>query len=324
MAGTFNPEIAVINAHLANIPLRTGFSYDWWKKGINVMIEKTCGDFNVKKLRIILLFEADFNANNKWLGRAIMYKAETAHAIAPEQYGSRKHKSAIFQCLNKQLFYDAIRFKHRPAALCSNDAKSCYDRITLLAAALCLRRFGASQSMADSMITTIHEMRHHIRTTFGDSTVWSSRDTWQLPVAGIGQGNGAGPQIWAAVSSPLLDLMRSHGFYAHMITSISLLEKKLVGFAFVDDTDLIIHGPQVTSANLLPTMQSSVDHWEGLLRATGGALVPTKCFWYGIDFKWKINTWQYLRTREHPGNISILDDNRQQVTIPRLETHEAR
>jgi len=49
IAGTFNPEILVVNATLANIPLCTGFTYDRWKKGINVMIEKTCGDFNVEK-----------------------------------------------------------------------------------------------------------------------------------------------------------------------------------------------------------------------------------------------------------------------------------
>jgi len=40
------------------------------------MIEKTTGDFNVEKLCIILLFEADFNANNKWIGRAVMYQAK--------------------------------------------------------------------------------------------------------------------------------------------------------------------------------------------------------------------------------------------------------
>jgi len=48
MAGTFNPEILVINATLANIPLHTGFSYDCCKKGIKVMIEKTRGNFNVE------------------------------------------------------------------------------------------------------------------------------------------------------------------------------------------------------------------------------------------------------------------------------------
>ena len=91
------------------------------------MLEKTAGNFNVEKLWIILLFEADFNANNKWIGRAIMYQAEQANLLAEEQFGSHKFKSAIHQCLNKQLFYDLVQFRRQPVALCSNDAKSCYD-----------------------------------------------------------------------------------------------------------------------------------------------------------------------------------------------------
>jgi len=70
------------------------------------MIEKTAGDFNVEKLRIILLFEADFNANNKWIGRAVMYKAEQEHLLADKQFGSCKFKAVIHQCLNKHLFYN--------------------------------------------------------------------------------------------------------------------------------------------------------------------------------------------------------------------------
>jgi len=110
ITGTFNPEILVVNAALADIPLHTCFTYDCWKKGLNVMIEKTTGDFNVEKLHIILLFEADFNANNKWLGCAIMFQAEKENLLADEQFGSQKSKSAIHQCLNKHLFYDLVRF----------------------------------------------------------------------------------------------------------------------------------------------------------------------------------------------------------------------
>jgi len=106
------------------------------------------------------------------------------------------------------------------------------------------------------------------------------------------------------------------GFYAHMIASISHMEKKLVGFAFVDDTDLVVHGPQVSSHNLHQTMQQAVGHWEGLLQTTRGTLVPTKCFWYGINFQWKNNTWQYLTTWEYPGNITIKDDYQRWVSIP--------
>jgi len=52
IAGTFNPEILVINAALANIPLHTRFSYKRWKKGLNVMIKKTSGDFNVENAEL--------------------------------------------------------------------------------------------------------------------------------------------------------------------------------------------------------------------------------------------------------------------------------
>jgi len=154
-----------------------------------------------------LLFEADFNANNKWIGHAAMFQAKQANMLAKEQYGSIKHKLAIHQCLNKNLFYDLVWFKRQPAALCSNNAQSCYDRITLLATTLCLMQFGGSQSMVHSMITTLYKMQHHIQTTFGDSTRSASCTTWQTPIARIGQGNGVGPHIWAVVSSPLLDLM---------------------------------------------------------------------------------------------------------------------
>jgi len=42
-------------------------------------------------------------------------------------------------------------------------------------------------------------------------------------------------------------------------------------------------------------MQQVVTNWEGLLRATGGALVPDKCFWYLIAFEYKNNKWHYLK-----------------------------
>jgi len=195
MAGTFNPHIVLFNATMANLPLKTGYLPSRWRQGLNVMLEKIPGNFNMEKLRIILLFEADFNANNKWLGRAAMYMAESLNLLADEQYSSRKQKVAVFQCLNKGLFYDLLRFWKRPAALCSNDAKSCYDRITLLAAALSMCRFGAPIPAIQSMVTTIHRMNHHIQTAYGDSTQLTSRETWEAPIAGIGQGNGAGPSI---------------------------------------------------------------------------------------------------------------------------------
>ncbi len=120
-----------------------------------MMLEKSPGNRDVERLRIILLFEADCNQNNKWLGRAFMREAEWWNLLADEQYGSQRNKDAITQCLNKRLWYDYIRYTCQPAALCLNDAKSCYDRIVLLIATLCMCRLGASKPSVLSMIKTI-------------------------------------------------------------------------------------------------------------------------------------------------------------------------
>jgi len=51
--------------------------------------------------------------------------------------------------------------------------------------------------------------------------------------------------------------------------------------------------------------------------------VPTKCFWYLIDFQMKNEKWQFVRNTQQPGEITIKDDLQCQVAIPWLEAHKA-
>ena len=114
IAGVEHQGICEFEAIMANIPYRTGHSPPRWKKGINVMLLKKLNNYLVSKLRIILLYEADFNHNNKLVGRDMMRNAELHNTIAREQYGSRKNHSAIDHCLNKRLTFDIIRQKKIP------------------------------------------------------------------------------------------------------------------------------------------------------------------------------------------------------------------
>jgi len=323
IAGSQDDRLAHFNATMAEIPALTGYSPNRWRHGLNVMLEKTPGNIEVERLQIILLFEADCNQNNKWLGRAFMQEAELWDLLAVEQYGSRRHKDAITQCLNKRLWYDYIRSTRQPAALCSNDAKSCYDRIVLLIAALCMCRLGASKPSVLSMLATIRDMRHHTRTVHGDSTRFVSRQTWNQPVASIGQGNGAGPAIWAAVSSPLFTIMQEDGFLAQVICALTSIVGSFCGFAFVDDTDLCVSGQQ-DGLQTARFMQQSVTNWEGLLRTTGGALVPDKCFWYLITQQWSDGRWNYQSKHDIAADLRVVDATGNLHTILRLEVTEAR
>jgi hypothetical protein len=67
---------------------------------------------------------------------------------------------------------------------------------------------------------------------------YSSKDA-AIPFQGILQGNGAGPTIWVLVSTPLLNMMRKADNGAHLLSAIGREAAHIVGYAFVDDTDLV-------------------------------------------------------------------------------------
>jgi len=115
------------------------------------------------------------------------------------------------------------------------------------------------------MVTTIHGMQHHVCSTYGNSTTSQGCIQWNLPLAGIGQGNGAGPQIWAAVSTPLFQILTKEGFIALVICAISHLELSTAGFGFVDDVDLCIMIPKGNGEQVVSKMQQSINMWAGLL-----------------------------------------------------------
>jgi len=253
-----------------------------------------------------------------------MANAETYQLLAPEQYGSRKSKAAGIQCLNKRLFYDYIRAMHIPAALCSNDTKSCYDQIVLIIVALCLCCLRAPLKATESMISTLAQLRHQVRSAFGTSDISEGQEDWPEPVAGIGQGNGTGPQIWAAISTPLFEILHQEGFVVTFICALSNQHRKMAGFAFVDDTDLIVMDDTNNEQKVSQKMQNSLQLWHGLLQATGGDLVPDKCFWYLIDFKWERGQWRYIQWDESAWPLCIHRKNGTSVVIPRLSTSKAR
>jgi hypothetical protein len=101
-----------VDASFAWIPYQWGFSPSWWRKGIDVMLEKKKDIYNIYNidiLRAILLYEAVFNQNNKKLGQQMLVIADQFDASAPEQFGSRKFLSAVDQSLNKALTFDLWR-----------------------------------------------------------------------------------------------------------------------------------------------------------------------------------------------------------------------
>jgi len=157
-----------------------------------------------------------------------------------------------------------------------------------------------------------------------EGLAWGDKEAG--PMSGMGQGNGAAPASWAVISTPMLEIMKKRGKCTVFKAFISGEELKIVGFAFVDDKDLLraSRPGEQTSEEVAQDMQEGLDLWEGLLKATGGALVPDKSYWYLIDFKWKEGAWKYATTEETQFNLTMRDKDDIRHVLERLPVNEAR
>jgi hypothetical protein len=187
-----------------------------------------------------------------------------------------------------------------------------------------MQQNGVPKSAIDCLFSTLQNATHQVRTGYGDSTSYYGGLYWIIPMHGIGQGNGAGPAIWAVLSTPLLNLLCKLGFGCFLISPITNIQKNFVGYSFVDDTDLIHSNPLDTSYTVvIQKMQHSLDTWEGGLKATGGAIVPEKTFWHLIDFKISPGSWRYKSIQECPGSLYVQDINGVHQEIRRFEASHA-
>jgi hypothetical protein len=169
--------------------------------------------------------------------------------------------------------------------------KSYYDRIVHAVASLCLQCQGISESgEVVCMFFILQNLEHTIRTAYGDSEDTYDSDLWVIPMQGVYQDNGAGPLVWAVVSSPLLDIMREEEFGTFFKMSLSVKVIRFVGYVFVYGTgSQTFKDGSETGLEILEQMQAGVNLWKGIIDATGGALFVKKSQWWLIDFLWDDN-----------------------------------
>jgi hypothetical protein len=281
------------------IPMITGYSPERHRKGIDVMLLKKENNFHVDSLRTIVLFDSEANMNYKHIGRKAMRLALDQQQIATEQY-SRPQRKAIDHALNRRLIMDHQLYLRRPYAMTSCDLKSCYDRIVHAPASLALQRLGVPQRTMISMFDSIQRMRHKVRTSFGDSTLAyggaQQHSKWKLPPQGVLQGNGSGPAIWAILSSVIFALLKQKGLQNSFASAIRNLIIELSGFAYVDDSDLIQTADSVRQ--VVTNMQKQLKTWVDAIGVTGGMLAPHKCWWYLVDFEYKLGQWKACLPRQ--------------------------
>ena len=327
-AGSRAPLLAYCDTVFRRLPLLSGMIPDLWKHLTNFVIEKEPGNWLLKKMRIIQMMNAEFQANNKMIGRLGMKNAEKHNLIPPGQCGSRKKHQSIDLALSKRLVWDLLITQRRAAGWISNDAKSCFDRIVHSVAKISLLRFGIPWQTLEMMFKTLSNATHWVRTGYGEA-----KDGFFPPsdksFQGCGQGNSAGPPIWVAVSAILILMMEAAGFGFESLNVIDLEMLTAQCFSFVDDTEAIEAARDIwqTGKDIFERIQEAAKLWSGGIRTTGGAINPEKSFWWLIDFIWNPTngTWTCRRISTDDNfklQIFGLDGNLQ--TLERLEPTQSK
>ena len=153
------------------------------------MLEKDKGRAKIDCLRIIQLFEADYNFFLSLVfGHRLMGFARRHCVFNESQYGSLKGKQAQSAILNKIITYDYFRLQREDAATSEFDAAANYDRILPAIAVIACQQLGLAVKVGDLLYSSLEKLTHRVRTLYGTSTAYGT--TADCPLFVSGQGSG--------------------------------------------------------------------------------------------------------------------------------------
>jgi hypothetical protein len=326
-------RIAEIHAFFIWAAFALGFSYHRWQVSWHCMLQKRNKPY-IHRLRIIQLFEGNFNGGLKYLlGRKLMAHMVKQELIPPDTYGSIPGRNANEAMKLLQLFYENHRLLKRDMAVVFNDADGCYDRIRPNMVDVTMRRLGLPRSIANAHTDAQIHMRHHIKTANGisnDFIQWAPQPDDHMAtkkttkglqhsgnIGGLGQGGGGGPVGWLSVILVILEAYKQLATHASLQDPMGRLTFALYVLSYVDDNSLMmsLHS-HMTVQDITKLVKKNLDTWKTLLQLTGGDLSLGKC-------TFSLMKWNHTRQKLHtkitlPGDL-IIDG----IKLKRIEIDKA-
>ena len=321
-----NDDIVDLLVAMINIGIMTGHALNRWQHAVSVMLEKDKGRPKIDRLRIIQLFEADYNFFLSLVfGHRLMGFARRHCQFNESQYGSLKGKQAQSAILNKILTYDYFRLQREDAATSEFDAAANYDRILPAIAVIACQRLGLAVKAGDLLYSSLEKLTHRVRTLYGLSTAYGT--TADCPLFGSGQGSGGSPTFWAVIADALFNTIDDYGHGLSLQDPRATVRCNRNEDGYVDDTSLGVDGRDNNPHERIIT---AAQRHERVLYATGGKLALKKCTWVLITWAWE-GGQAYMKGFEQ-GNDDAHNNHRlrlvqsetgEEVEIPRLAPDEA-
>jgi hypothetical protein len=209
---------------IINYGLLHGYSLQRWQKVVTVMILKEPDNHRIHRLRVLHLFEADYNLilGVKW--RQLMCHAEEHQTLNPGQYGSRAGRKATALNFLEALKNDIAHCSCKPLLNLDNDASSCYDRIIVSLVSLINHKYGQHRQVVLVNAQTLKQAKYNLKTALGVTEASYSH-------------SGNSPMIWCFISSTLFDCHQERAYGALFESpdrTILTITFSMVGF--VDDS----------------------------------------------------------------------------------------
>ena len=296
---------------MINLPITYGFAPERWTHSVMPLIEKDEGLPFLTRLRVIHLFEADYNLFLKLIyGRRLVTNAEMAEALNDQQHGSRPRRMTTNALFLSRLAKDLLRQIKANSAHMDNDATGCYDRIVTSLGMIACRRLGMPKHAIACQVAALLTIQYSVKHATGvSSRVYTG--TIDDPLFGTGQGSGASGAIWLCLAVILLnclDRMSTEDQIPGLDFSdpwAEIQELWRVG-AFVDDTNQGVLDPHgsLSIDDLVEQMRRAGQLWENLLHTSGGCLTLAKCSWTVQYWIWKNGRPSLLPIRSTTGGLN--------------------
>jgi len=294
---------------IMTIALKHTYLLQRWRNVWTMFIEKEAGNPDINRLRCIMLFEADWQLLLKWYSSyGFLPATEHAGALANEQGGGRKGRSAIDQATQQIVETESIHLTQRPALDLYLDLKACFDMMVEACHNLACRRHGADVAYLRLHARTHQLMRYYVRHKFGVSAEFNTSE--QHPWHGAGQGAADAALRYIVLSDTLIDAYHAKVAPTLMHDPTQLLAVIRSLKAFIDD--VVLHAKANHDGNindLMSTAQNNLRWWNQLVQVTGGSLNPKKCC--GMLYQWEPDSKGILRLCKHDEvqhTLSLSDD----------------
>lgn len=304
---TSRVELLRLHLTLINYSLKFGYSLSRWQNSITIMIEKDIGDPKLHRLRVIHIYETDYNLLLGLKHRELIHHMHDNTLFHDGVFSNRPGFSALDPVFLEEMQHEYCRLTRFSQIKTDVDASACYDRIVPPFGSLNLRKYRMPPNVCLVQGKTLEEMKYNLQTGWGISLDHYKHNA-VYPIYGTGQGSAGSPIIWVVILNTLLHCHDLHGHGAIYYNPDATKSTKFNVVGFVDDCSSQVTSPNPGITNidaLLQVMQQDAQLWRDLLFVSGGEFSHIKCSYHVTKFIFSDSGEPALDTTDDLPTINI-------------------